>query len=284
MPHETAAGQNIDSETVRDFGREWQRFHHQSADIPNDTIRAMFDAYFTIFPWERLPKDAVGFDAGCGSGRWAALVAPRVGRLICIDASADALAVARQKLGDRQNVEFHCASIDAMPIADGSMDFGYSLGVLHHMPDTAAGLRACVAKLKTGAPMMIYIYYAFDNRPAWFRLLWKASDVVRRVLSRAPFWLKARVADLLAATVYWPLARLAEFLEQRGRNIDALPLSAYRHRPFYVMRNDALDRFGTRLEFRMTRVEIAHMMKTAGLECITFSEGVPHWCAVGWKR
>src|SRR5512135_1589691 len=101
-----------------------------------------------------------------------------------------------------------------MPLADGSMDFGYSLGVLHHLPEPAAGLAACVAKLKPGAPMLIYVYYAFDNRPAWFRLLWRASDALRRAVSRAPFRVKSLLAELFAATVYWPLARGAAVAER----------------------------------------------------------------------
>ena len=44
----------------------------------SDAERAdWFDKYFAVFPWDRLPADAQGFDAGCGSGRWALLAAPR---------------------------------------------------------------------------------------------------------------------------------------------------------------------------------------------------------------
>ena len=228
-----------------------------------------------MFPWTALPADATGFDAGCGSGRWAALVAPRVGHLHCIDASAGALGVARRNLAAFANVSFHEAPLDAMPFADGSMDFGYSLGVLHHLPDPAAGLAACVSKLKPGAPMLIYIYYAFDNRPAWFRPLWRVSDVLRHALSRAPFRLKSAAADVIAALVYWPLARGARLAERLGCNVDHWPLSAYRSLSFYSMRTDALDRFGTRLEHRMTKPEIEAMMEAAGLRDIRFSEALP---------
>ena len=55
-------------------------------------------------------------------------------------------AVARNKLAAAANVSFYEASLDAMPLADGSMDFGYSLGVLHHLPDPRAGLAACVSQ------------------------------------------------------------------------------------------------------------------------------------------
>src|ERR1700723_3137974 len=87
---------NIDRATVRDFGAEWARF--DQSGVPDAEIERMFNEYFAPFPWDKLPPDARGFDAGCGSGRWAPLVARRVGHLYCIDAAADALAVARQRL------------------------------------------------------------------------------------------------------------------------------------------------------------------------------------------
>ena len=69
-----------------------------------------------------------------------------------------------------------------------------------------------------------------------------------------------------------------------AEKVDRLPLSAYRHLSFYTMRTDALDRFGTRLEQRFTRVEITAMMEQAGLEDIRFSEAIPYWCAVGKRK
>jgi SAM-dependent methyltransferase len=192
--------------------------------------------------------------------------------------------VAARNLADRSNCRLHHASIDALPFPDGSMDFGYSLGVLHHMPDPAAGLAACVRKLKPGAPFLVYLYYAMENRPAWFRALWRASDPLRRLVSKAPYGVKLAVTSALAAGVYLPLARLAAVAERRGRNIDSFPLAYYRHRSFYTMRNDALDRFGTPLERRFTAPEVESMMQAAGLARIEFSPSPPHWCAVGLKR
>jgi len=278
----TSNRENIDRATVRDFGAEWQRF--DQSGVPNDEMARMFGEYFAVFPWEILPPEAIGFDAGCGSGRWAPLVARRVGHLHCIDAAPAALAVARQRLAGHPNVTIHEASIDAMPLADTSMDFGYSLGVLHHLPDPAAGLAACVRKLKPGAPMLVYLYYAFDNRPAWFRALWQLSDFLRRAVSKAPFWLKSLLAEIFAALIYFPLARGARLCEKLGARVDNWPLSAYRWRSYYSMRTDSLDKFGTRLEHRMTKAEIAAMMERCGLTDIRFSNAVPFWCAAGIKR
>lgn len=271
---------NLDKNVVEGFGDEWSRF--DQSELSTDEQEKMFDNYFNIFPWGKLPKKAVGFDLGCGSGRWAKLVAPRVGTLHLIDPS-EALEVAKKNLEDSNNCEFHKASVEAIPLDDNSQDFGYSLGVLHHVPDTEEGLRACVAKLKKNAPFLVYLYYRFDNRPAWFRAIWKVSDVVREAVSKMPYSLRYLSSQILAATIYFPLARTAKLLEKFGSEVKNFPLSQYRDNSFYTMRTDALDRFGTRLEKRFTKLEIREMMENAGLENITFSE-TSFWTAVGSKK
>jgi len=275
------ATRNLDQKTVDGFGNEWAHFDQRQ--VSADQLR-MFERFFDVMPWDELPEHAEGFDLGCGSGRWARLVAPRVGTLHCIDPSAEALEVARRNLEDRPNCRFHLASVDDMPFADASMDFGYAVGVLHHVLDTQAGLVDCVRKLRPGAPLLVYLYYAFDNRPAWFRLVWRTSDVLRRGISSLPFPFRYGISQALALLVYWPLARLSLVLERRGWNVEHVPLSFYRHRDFYGMRTDALDRFGTRIEKRFTAAQIKRMMGAAGLEKIRFSPQAPYWCAVGRRR
>jgi SAM-dependent methyltransferase len=275
------SGINLDPKTVASFGDEWSRF--DQTGMTAEEAQKVFGEYFAVFPWELLAPDAEGFDMGCGSGRWARWVAPRVGRLHCIDPSA-AVEVARANLAGAKNVEFHRASVDESGLPPESQDFGYSLGVLHHVPDTAAAIRSCVDLLKPGAPLLLYLYYAFDNRPAWFRALWRVSDGFRRIVHRLPAGLKHAVTDAIAAGVYWPLARLSSTLENLGVGVQGIPLSYYRNHTFYTMRTDARDRFGTPLEQRFTRNEIEAMMRDAGLVDIRFSEAAPFWCAVGVKR
>jgi ubiquinone/menaquinone biosynthesis C-methylase UbiE len=272
---------NLDPKTVEGFGDEWDAF--DQSGLSADEHRQLFESYFSIFPFAELSSGAEGFDLGCGSGRWAMLVAPCVGRLHCIDPAPKALDVARRRLAGLENIEFHLAGVDSIPLRDASQDFGYSLGVLHHVPDTEAGLAACVRKLRTGAPFLLYLYYNFDNRSPWYRALWRVSDVARRGISRLPFGARKMLSDAIAAIVYWPTARSARWLERVGWNVTNVPLSAYRGSSFYVMRTDALDRFGTRLEKRFSRAEIAAIMRRCGLDDIVFSESVPHWVACGRK-
>ena len=272
---------NIDERVVTDFGREWAEF--DQSEISVSELKNQFEKYFSIFPMTSLSDQSQGFDLGCGSGRWARFIAPEVGILHCIDPSDAALSVAKKNLMEYDNCQFHHAGVDDIPLNDNGMDFAYSLGVLHHVPDTAAGIRQCVLKLKPGAPLLLYLYYNFDNRPAWYRYIWKITNIFRAIISTLPYWLKYSLCQLIAALIYLPLARLALLLEKMGIEVKNMPLSEYRKKSFYTMRTDALDRFGTRLEQRFSRVQIKKMMEDAGLENIRFSDNPPYWCAVGYK-
>lgn len=275
---------NRHKKTVDGFGDEWERF--DQSQLTDQEHQELFDRYFSIFPWDKLPKDPIGFDMGCGSGRWAKLLAPKVGTLHCIDPSS-ALDVARRILADNRNCYFHEKGVGDEILPHGTQDFGVSLGVLHHVPDTEAGIKASVDMLKPGAPFLLYLYYALDNRPFWFRFIWLVSNFFRKGISHLPHKLRYLVSQMIAAFVYWPLARLSYLFEMLGASqsfVDTFPLSTYRKLSFYTMRTDALDRFGTRLEQRFTKDQITKMMKNSGLESISFSEENPYWVAVGYRK
>jgi SAM-dependent methyltransferase len=273
---------NIDVATVEAFGDEWSTF--DQSNLPDSEQNSVFDLYFSVFPWSKLPANAEGFDMGCGSGRWAKLCAPKVGTLNCIDPAEAALNVARKNLAHNKNVKFHHAGVDDEALAQNSQDFGYSLGVLHHIPDTAAAMRSCVKFLKPGAPFLVYLYYSLDNRPGWFRAIWQMSNLVRFAICKLPNRLKLLATDVIAALVYWPLSRFCKVAEHLGLNVKNIPLYAYKDTSFYSLRTNSRDRFGTPLEQRFSRIEIQQMMHSAGLMDVTFSEELPYWCAVGYRK
>ncbi|MDR1254817.1 MAG: class I SAM-dependent methyltransferase [Puniceicoccales bacterium] len=273
---------NQDEKVVEHFGREWHDFTNDTR--PEYDLDKEFNQYFRIFPWEKIDRNAEGFDAGCGNGRWAWYVAPKVGKLNCIEPSS-ALEVAKQKLKSFSNVAFYNTTIDHMPLADNSQDFGYCLGVLHHIPNTEKAMQDCVNKLKSGAPFLVYLYYNFENRPWWFRFIWKCSDLLRRCICCLPHLLKRCITDSIALFVYWPLAKLSQILEKCSFNVKHIPLSAHRGGSFYNMRNCALDRFGTCLEKRFSKADIVQMMTRCGLHNISFSTDPDiNWCVIAYKK
>ena len=275
---------NADPRVTSGFGHEWSTFKQGDAELDATERRQLFDEYFRLFPWSELPTNAAGLDAGCGSGRWGMQVAPRVGQLHLLDASAEALGVARTNLRAAKNVSFHHASVSDIPLPDSSLDFAYSLGVLHHVPDTVGAIRHICANLKPGAPFLIYLYYALDNRPWWFRAIWQVSNAARRVISALPATLKLIASQVIAALVYWPIARLCTILSHVEIPTASIPLEAYKDRSFYTMRTDAYDRFCTSLKKRFSRLEISAMLAQAGFDRIEFSDRVPFWCAIARKR
>lgn len=272
---------NADENTVASFGDEWSRM--DQGHLSEAEKQVIFQDYFAIFPFQDLPETSSGFDMGCGSGRWATLVAPRVARLCCIDASPEALEVAKGNLREFTNVDYIAASVGQVSVPQASFDFGYSLGVLHHVPDTQAAIVSCAQLLKPGAPFLLYLYYALEDKPGWYRMIWKASEMFRAVVNKMPSPLKALSANILATSLYWPLARGAHIFHLMGFDVENFPLSYYKDKSFYTMRTDARDRFGTPLEQRFSRAEITEMLVNAGFDRIRFSEHRPYWVALAYK-
>ncbi|MDA7476493.1 class I SAM-dependent methyltransferase [Candidatus Pelagibacter ubique] len=272
---------NLDKKTIKSFGDEWT--HFDQSGMKNEEAYKIFKSYFSLFPWKKLPKFSEGFDMGCGSGRWAKFMAPKVGLLNCIEPSI-AIKVAKNNLKEFNNIRYHKKTLANSGLKRNSQDFGYSLGVLHHVPNTKLGISSCVSLLKPGAPFLLYIYYYFDNRPLWFKYLWILSNFIRFFISKLPKFLKFLICDTIALLVYYPFARFVFLTEKFGLRLENFPLHFYRSKSFYSMRTDARDRFGTPLEKRFSKKEIHKMMQISGLEKITFKKNAPFWTAIGYKK
>lgn len=270
---------NADPRVINDFGKEWTRFNQVGID---SELFTTFKSYFSIFPLDRLTRDSVVADFGCGSGRWAKFVAPWVKTIYLVEPSRNALDIACMHLKDSTNVIPVCSTINDCEIDDESLDFAYCLGVLHHIPDTESAFANIASKIRSGGYLLVYIYYNFENRPLWFRYLWRVVDILRKIISRMPFRLKTLIADVLAALVYAPVVTIGGLLNKIGAVPQAFPLRDYIGKSFYTMRTDALDRFGTRIEKRYSRQDIKLLYEKNGFDISTLviSDTPPYWCAV----
>jgi ubiquinone/menaquinone biosynthesis C-methylase UbiE len=268
--------------TIENFGNEWSKFSQEN--LTNNELEHLFKRYFDIFPLHKISQNSVGFDLGCGSGRFSKFFIDKVKQLHCIEPS-EAINVAKKNLSNFNNIIFHQVSIEDMIMPSKSMDFGICLGVLHHMHNIDIGLKKTSEMLKKDSPFLLYLYYAFDNKPIWYGLIWKFSNILRIIISRLPKRIKFFVSDLLALFVYFPLARISLILSKYFRiNVNNFPLNAYRNLSFYTMRTDSLDRFGTLIENRYTKKQITDMLEKNGFKNVTFSNQIPYWCAVCYKK
>jgi 2-polyprenyl-3-methyl-5-hydroxy-6-metoxy-1,4-benzoquinol methylase len=272
---------NIDIKTVESFGNEWGKF----SEFSDKEIFESGDEYFDIINSTMLNKSTTVLDMGCGSGRWTKYVASKAGFVEAIDPSHSIFS-ATHLLKDLNNIRLSRASADNIPFADNSFDFVFSLGVLHHIPDTKKAMKDCVAKVKQGGYFMVYLYYNLDTKSSWYRFLYDASNLIRVPVSKLPKTLKHIVCEILAVLIYMPFvlfSRLLLLLNLRGL-AKRVPLFYYANKSFNIIRTDSLDKFGTPLEQRFSRKEIEKMMTDCGLTDIIFSENFPYWHAVGKKN
>ena len=278
---EAGADGNIDWETVGSFGHEWAKFHR----FGERDLRVSGDQYFDIVEDDMVTRDSLVLDVGCGSGRWTKYLAPRARFVEAVDPS-EAVVTAQRFLADSDNVRLTQAGVDDLPFADDSFDFVFSLGVLHHIPDTAEAMQRCVAKLKPGGHFLVYLYYDLDNRGPLYRAMFLMSTPIRRIVAGLPKGAKHVVCETIAFAVYLPLVSLVRAL-RRMLGLEGfamrLPTAYYWNKSMRIIRNDALDRFGTPLEQRLSREQIEAMMTACGLEDLRFSDNAPYWHAVGRK-
>ena len=272
---------NIDSDTVESFGEEWQKFD----EFSDEEIKNAGDQYFDIVTEEQLNSSSYVLDLGCGSGRWTKYMADKAGFIEAIDPS-DAVFNAASTYGKLDNVRFTQASVDTIPFPDNTFDFLISLGVLHHIPDTSKALQSVIQKLKPGGYALIYLYYALDNRGVFYKLIFHLSTALRRIVSILPRFLKQLICDIIALLIYLPFVLLSKVVKTiiPGNLYMKVPLAYYRDKSWNIIRNDALDRFGTPLEQRFSKQEITMMLEKAGMESIVFSEGEPFWHVLAKKR
>jgi ubiquinone/menaquinone biosynthesis C-methylase UbiE len=277
----TISEHNIDPVTVEAFGDEWSKFNYFSDDEISSIAQ---NHYFDIVPTEYYKNKQV-LDVGCGTGRWTKFVAKDAKTVDAVDPSK-AIEAAAKLLSRLENVRLSRTAVDNLPFEDNSFDFVFSLGVLHHIPDTQLAMQKCVDKLKPEGHFLTYLYYRFDNRGFLFKTIFKISDMIRKFISGQPASIKNTLCDIVAIVIYMPLILLGSFFKKIGlqKIAHAIPLHFYIGKTFNVIKNDARDRFGTPLEQRFTKAEIEAMMKNCGLSEIIFSNKETYWHAVGKKN
>ncbi len=273
-------GKNIDVRIVDEFGEEWLKF----SDFSDKDIKESAEEYFDIINEEMINKNTYLLDIGCGTGRWTKYLSSKAGFIEAIDPSS-AIFAASKLLSKIENVRLSKASIETLPFPDETFDLAMSIGVLHHIPDTLQAMIDCVRKVKKGGYFYVYLYYNLDKKGILFKLLFKVVDFIRNIVSKFPGKLKKLTCDIFAIIFYMPLILWVRFLIyiDKAKLAKRMPLSNYYNKPFFIIRNDALDRFGTRLEQRFSKKEIEIMMLSCGLSDVTFSNRAPFYHAIGRK-
>ncbi len=271
--------ENLDQGVIDSFGHEWATFNYGETDT-SEALDAQFRAYCTPLDLDQFdPKNSIAADFGAGSGRWAARLIPYFSLVYALEPSGGASKVLQNKFSDEAKIKVLQETVGANSIPQESLDLAVSLGVLHHIPDTGLAIKDVSLRIKPGGMFLCYLYYNLENKPFFYKLIFKFVNAVRQIISLLPQRIKRIVCSSIAAIIYWPLARFSKLMNKIGMNTSNIPLHHYANMPFVMLANDALDRFGTSLEQRFSKSEIREMLALAGFDTSTlrFSELEPFW-------
>ena len=249
------------------FSEEWKKF---SDILPEH--EGEFSQYFNILNVDLL-EDSRVCDLGCGIGRWSYFLQKRCRELVLVDFS-EAIFVARENLRDTSSALFFMGDLKRLPFRDNFADVMICLGVLHHLPTNALDE---VRLLRKYAPLLlIYLYYALDNRPFYFRLLLAVVTGARTLLWRVRNrQMRSLFTYAAAVSVYLPLVLLGKML--RPLNVDRhVPLyEGYKGKSLRRIRQDVYDRFFTGIEQRFSRQEILELRSS--FSEVFVSQRLPYW-------
>jgi SAM-dependent methyltransferase len=271
--------QNLDQKVIDRFGYEWSSFNY--TDIQSaEALNTQFSAYCSPLDLSLFDKSkAIAGDFGAGSGRWSSRLLANFSKVYALEPSDRAVEILQQKFQSEPQIIILKETVGENSIPDESVDLGMSLGVLHHIPDTGLAIKDLSKKIKPGGYFLCYLYYKVEGKPLYYRFIFRAVDIARRLISLLPHPLIAILSRFIAVSVYWPLARLSRMLTRIGINTSNVPLHHYAEMPFVMLANDALDRFGTSLEQRFNKKEIITMLENANFDLTTllFSDKEPFW-------
>ena len=170
-----------------------------------------------------------------------------------------------------------------LPFADDTFDFIYAYGVLHHLPDPAAGLRELVRVLKPGAQVAVYLYEDFSDRGAVWRGVLALVNALRPLTTRMPPRLLEALCRAAAPVVFLACvapSRLARRIPGGARLAAVTP---FRHaRDPWSLWGDLYDRFATPLERRYSRTGALALLREGGLQDVAIAKD-RGWMVAGSK-
>lgn len=249
------------------FGEEWKNY---SKVLPEHEKE--FKQYFDLTPPETLCGKRC-CDLGCGMGRWSHFLSKYAKEIILIDFS-DAIFVAKENLKNSDNCLFFMCDIKKLPFRGDFADFIFSLGVLHHLPTDCLGE---VRNLERFAPqLLIFLYYALDNRPFYFRIALQLVTLLRSVVSKIKSDTFRKVFSVAGTyLIYIPLVTFGKMLKPFGLASSVPLYDFYKDKGPARIEQDVYDRFFTSIEQRVTCKAILELCDT--YTYIDVSKNIPYW-------
>jgi SAM-dependent methyltransferase len=274
IPLATDVGRSLDR-TRESFGYQWTHFSEMATDFRENFLEYIHPLEESFFPAK------LGIDVGCGFGRHIYNAALFGAEMVGLDIS-DAIESTRKNTEHLANVHLVQANIYRSPFVEGTFDFAYSIGVLHHLPDPEGGFRCVTSLVKAGGSVFIWVY---SNRR---RVMNAVLECARAVTTRLPPPAQ-NATSFAAAVIDWggfivPYKALSS-VRPMTPVVEKLPLprlKIYSRYPFQVVWADWFDRLAAPIRFYYDGDDMAAWLNRARLVRTTISPtGLFGWRAYG---
>lgn len=229
---------------------------------------------------EPMVRGKKGIDIGSGCGYDTFIMAksnPAV-KIISLDISEGAYKT-KELTSGLGNVWVMRGSALNIPIADNTLDFAYSFGVLHHTADPERGIKEIARIIRRDSPVYLYVYEDHsENRVKHLALnLVKAlRAVTTHIPPRALYILSFLASPFIMVFFTFPHRFFKRFKTTQAL-AENIPFNF--GSSMFSLAGDLYDRFGAPIEHRFSRQEIFNLLKRNGFVNISIDRMK---CTAGW--
>ena len=245
-----------------------------------------FDAMQEVIP-ERIVRDGVGLDLGCGLGWDTFAMAENnpSAQLIGMDLSEGAYMASKVTHG-LKNAAIMRGNACSIPLKSEACDFIYSFGVLHHIPNYKKGLAETLRVLKAGSPAFLYLYEDHSGNPVKLIAV-RAITAVRKITVKIPpgvLHVLACIASPILVLIFSYPAKIFKRFRRTYRLYEKMPFNF--GTSLFSLRGDIYDRFATPTEIRFSAEALRKALLECGFDNITISrlKATAGWVAWAYKK
>lgn len=268
------------------FGMQWRSFAKTQLDgSQTSDSQVRWDSEVTWSADDLAGKTILEF--GSGAGRFIDVVSKLGAKLaIGIDIT-DAVDASQESLGERGNCFFIQADFFKLPIKKATMDFAYSIGVLHHTPNPEKAFYQLLNVLKDDGNVALGLYdislYRRPNRNTlkvltvelfWSLNLWRC-EFFRFFTTRVPekvflYYCKS-VVPVLHYLNKIPVVGLIRY---------AFPSTCYKNMPVGWSMVDTFDTYVTKIVHQYRAKDVFQWFLKGHLYNIVVTNGRAGWISL----
>lgn len=207
----------------------------------------------TGFDLQKL-KGRLVLDVGCGARRFMEVVEKYGTEVVGIDMSFSVDSAFRN-LGFKKNIHVIQADIFSLPLKKDIFDYIFSIGVLHHTPNTKEAFKQLPRLLKEGGEIVIWVY---SDEPFPLKVYNRVSNFYRIFTTRMPPKLLYYLS-YISIPLYYPKG-----IKLVGKTLNViLPTSTHTNPRWRVL--DTFDWYSPKYQWKHTYNEVVCWFEEAGL-------------------